>query len=81
MPLKPVTMALICTLIHQAAIPVVESGQLTEVLRWLDTLPEAVLLDDVYLAVLRAWFLIYNGRFREAAMWVQKLQHSDPWTG
>ena len=67
-------MVLICTLIRQAAIPVVESGQLTEVLRWLDTLPEAVLLDDVYLAVLRAWFLIYNGRFREAAMWVQKLQ-------
>jgi ATP/maltotriose-dependent transcriptional regulator MalT len=67
-------LTLTCRLIRQAAIPVVESGQLTEVLRWLDALPEAVLLDDTYLAVLRAWFLIYNGRFREAALWIQKLQ-------
>ncbi len=67
-------LTLTCKLIRQAAIPVVESGQLTEVLRWLDALPEAVLLDDTYLAVLRAWFLIYNGRFREAALWMQKLQ-------
>ena len=66
--------ALTCTLIRQAAIPVVEGGQLTEVLRWMDALPEDVLLGDAHLAVLRAWFLIYNGRFREAAMWVQKLQ-------
>lgn len=67
-------LALTCTLIRQAAIPVVESGLLTEVLRWLDALSEPVLLGDPYLSVLRAWFLIYNGRFREAAMWVQKLQ-------
>lgn len=67
-------LTLTCALIRQAAIPVVEGGQLTEVLRWLDALPEDVLLDDAYLAVLRAWFLIYNGRFREAALWVQKLQ-------
>ena len=65
---------LTCILIRQAAIPAAESGHLIEVLRWLDALPEAALLGDPYLSVLRAWFLIYNGRFREAAGWVQKLQ-------
>lgn len=61
-------------LIRKAAIPVAESGLLTEVLRWLETLPEETLLTDAYLSVLRAWLLIYNGRFRQAAHWVHKLQ-------
>jgi LuxR family maltose regulon positive regulatory protein len=68
--------ALTCALIRRVAIPVAESGLLTEVLRWLDALPEAALLDDPYMSVLRAWFLIYNGRFREAAQWVQRLQEA-----
>jgi|GEM_PF-2903299 len=67
---------LACALIRQAAIPVAESGQLGEVLRWMDALNEDVLLADIYLSVLRAWFLIYNGRFHEAAQWVQQLHEA-----
>jgi LuxR family maltose regulon positive regulatory protein len=68
--------ALACSMIRQAAIPAAENGLLNTVVHWLSQIPEAVLLADVELSILRAWFLIYNGRFREAGLWMQKL--ADP---
>jgi LuxR family maltose regulon positive regulatory protein len=66
--------ALSCNLIRKAAVPAAEQGMLATALGWLELLPEAVLLEATDLAILRAWFLVYNGRIPETIAWVARLE-------
>lgn len=59
-----------CAVIREAAIPAAENGLLATVLAWIDALPQPVLLAEPDLCVYRAWFLLFNGRFRETADWL-----------
>lgn len=60
-------------LILSAALPAAESGLLTTTLGWLDALPEDVLRASPDLCVFRAWFLLFAGRFQQAAAWLGQL--------
>ena len=56
-----------CTIIREAAVPTAESGQFNTALGWLERLPRETLWTSPDLCAIHAWFLLFNGRFREAA--------------
>lgn len=59
-------------IIREAAIPTAEKGQLNVALGWLERLPRETLWNCPDLCIIYAWFLLFNGRFREAAQTAQQ---------
>lgn len=59
-------------IIREAAIPTAESGQINVALGWLENLPRDTLWANPELCIIYAWFLLFTGRFREAAQTAQE---------
>lgn len=68
----------VCELLLNAVIPAAEGGLISTASGWLDTIPAEILLQYPELCAIRAWFLIFTGRFREAAGWTQQIVACEP---
>jgi LuxR family maltose regulon positive regulatory protein len=61
-------------LIHSILPDTMRSGQITTLLKWVDQIPQAYLLDDIELMVYLTWFHFYQMRLNEASRFLQKLK-------
>ena len=62
-------------LIGKAATEAFDRGELVTLLGWIDALPEALSLENIRLAVYKAWALFVTGQIESSASYLAGLEH------